>query len=173
MVFGLNDITHLAMMNWIDRTGGDSKLVKWVEIPNSASGAAVGEHRGDFTTLNEPQLTAAIEGGKAKALQDVFAFISPRWLTSAYLAQPEWAKAHAEACRRFTRVTHEITAYTNTHKPETLEMMSEITKIPLPVFRKITRIESTTTTTDLLQRNRAARKYNVIQLPARDMYFNG
>lgn len=66
-VFGLNDITHLAIMNWVDRNGGDSKTMKFVEIPNSAAGAALAEHRTDMTTLNEPQLTAAIETGSPRA----------------------------------------------------------------------------------------------------------
>jgi ABC-type nitrate/sulfonate/bicarbonate transport system substrate-binding protein len=172
---GLNDINHMAMLNWIEKNGGDPKSVKFVEIPASATAPALIEHRVDFAILNEPLYHGALETGKIRLFADGFASVSDRWLTSAYLAQPEWAKKNADAMRRFERVTFEATAYTNTHKAETAAMMSELTKIPLPVFSKMSRIEGATSNDPsyLTPVIALALKYNAIprSFPAREMYW--
>ena len=59
---GLSDINSLAMSTWVDRNGGDSKTIKWVEVPGSAAAEAVAEHRVDFALINEPQLGLAALG---------------------------------------------------------------------------------------------------------------
>jgi hypothetical protein len=55
-------------------------------------------------------------------------------------------------------------------------MMSEITKIPLPVFRKMARIEGATSADPALLQPviELAARYNVIprSFPAKEMYFN-
>jgi NitT/TauT family transport system substrate-binding protein len=56
----LNDMNQLSFNVWMDKNGGDSKSLKWIEIPNVAAGDALVEKRIDFTMLNEPQLTAAV-----------------------------------------------------------------------------------------------------------------
>lgn len=141
---GLNDIVQLAVLLWVDKNGGDSRTMKWVEIPNSSAAAALVEHRVDVTTLNEPQLTAALESGKIRRLGDAFSAIADRWVASVYLARPDWADQHAEALRRWVRITYETSAWANAHQAVTAPMMSDITKIPLDVFRKMARIELTT-----------------------------
>jgi NitT/TauT family transport system substrate-binding protein len=173
---GLADIAQLAMMQWVDRNGGDSKTMKWIELPNSARGAAVAEHRIDITTINEPQLTAAMEGGKVRVLGDAFSAIAERWAAVVYFAQPEWATKHADALRRWIRVTYESAGYTNAHKNETAPLMAEVTKIPLPFFAKMTRTEGATATEPALMQPviDIALRYKVIPraFPARDMFMS-
>lgn len=172
---GLTDINSLAMMRWIDRNGGDASTVKWVEVPGSAVAEAVGDHRIDFATLQEPQLTAAVETGKVRALADVYAAVADGWLTAAYIVQPAFADAHADVLRRWIRVTYEAAAYTNPRKAETAPLMSEITKIPLPVYLKMKRTDDATSTDpgvlqpviDLAVRYKAISR----SFPAKEMYW--
>jgi NitT/TauT family transport system substrate-binding protein len=172
---GLNDVAQLGLNNWVDKNGGDSKTIKWVEIPNSAGAAALAEHRIDMMDLNEPQLTAALETGKIRRLADAFTSIAERWVASVYLAQPDWARKNADAVKRWVKVTYDTTGYTNAHKAETLEMMSETTKIPLNVFRKISRIEGTTTADPALLEPvmELGLRYKVLprSFPVKEMYF--
>jgi NitT/TauT family transport system substrate-binding protein len=174
---GLNDINQVAMMNWVDKNGGDSKTIKWVEIPGSATAPALIEHRVDFAILNEPLLSAAVTGGKVRILANAFASVADRWLTSAYLAQPDFANKHADLMRRFARATYESAAYTNAHEAETAPVMSDASKIPLPVFSKMYRIEGATTPEPVLVQNilEVAFRYKVLPktFPAAEMYWNG
>jgi NitT/TauT family transport system substrate-binding protein len=174
---GLSDINSLAMMSWIDKNGGDSKTVRWVEVPGSAVAAAIAEHRVDFGLIQEPQLGAALEGGKVRVLADAYAAVSDRWLTSSYIVQPEFAAKNTDALRRFARVTYEASAYTNTHKSETVAMMSEVTKIPLAVYAKMTRPDDATSgdPSYLQPVIDLGVKYKAIPraFPAREMYWSG
>jgi NitT/TauT family transport system substrate-binding protein len=142
----LNDINELAMSAWIDKTGGDSKTVKWIEIPNSAAGTALAEHRTAATMLQEPQLTAALATGKVRVLAPAYSAISLKLVSGVYFAQKDWAAKNGDAIKRWLRVTYASAIYTNQHHRETEAMMAEITKIPPDVFGKISRNTAATNT---------------------------
>jgi NitT/TauT family transport system substrate-binding protein len=172
---GLNDINQLAMMSFIDKNGGDSKTVKWLEVPGSAVAAAIAEKRIDFAVLNEPQLSAALGTGKVKILTTAFASVSGRWLTSAYLAQPAFADKNPDLMRRFAKATYDSASYTNAHEAETIEVMSEASKIPVATFKQMARIGAATSgdPTFLQPVIDTAAKYGVIPraFPPKDMYW--
>jgi NitT/TauT family transport system substrate-binding protein len=174
---GLGDINSLAMSTWIDRNGGDSKTVKWVEVPGSAAAEAVGDHRVDFALIQEPQLSAALAGGKVRVLADAYAAVSNRWITSSYVAKTDSAAQNAEAFRRFVRVTYQAAAATNPRKSETVAIMSEVTKISPAVYAKITRGDGATTSDPALLQPiiDMAVRYKVLprQFPAKEMYWSG
>jgi NitT/TauT family transport system substrate-binding protein len=174
---GLTDINALAMMSWIDRNGGDSKTLKWVEIPGSAAAEAVADHRVDFALIQEPQLSAALEGGRVRALADAYAAVATRWITSSYVAQTDWASKHADQIRRFVRVTYESAAYTNPRKAETAALMAETTKILPAVYAKMIRGDGSTTSDPALLQPiiDMAVHYKVLSssFPAKEMYWSG
>jgi NitT/TauT family transport system substrate-binding protein len=176
-VSGLNDILQLSMASWIDKNGGDSKSVKWLELPTSAQAAALTAHRIDIGELNEPLLSAALADGKVRALADAYTAVANRWTASVYFVRPDWAAKNVDLVKRFIKVTYESAAYTNAHPAETVSMMSEVTKIPLDVYGKLARIQgSTASDPSLLQPLIAlAAHYQIIPsvFPAKEMYFSG
>jgi NitT/TauT family transport system substrate-binding protein len=173
---GLNDTASMGTMLWIDKSGGDSRSVKWVEVPNSAIGASVASRRVDFGSMIEPQLSAAVAAGEVRVLGDAMTAIAEHWVVSLYLAHTAWAAKHADAIKRWVRVTYDAATYTNAHPADTAPMMSEITKIPLPVFQKMARIQGAISPDPaLLQPVIAlADRYKAIPrgFPAREIYFN-
>lgn len=174
---GLSDINSLAMMSWIDRNGGDSKSVKWIEVPGSAAAEAIADHRVDFALIQEPQLGAALATGKVRILADAYAAVSNRWITSAYVCRADFAATHADALHRFVRVTYQAAAYTNSRKAETIPLMSEMTKISPETYAKMTRGDGATTSDPgLLQPIiDMAVKYKVLSsaFSAKEMYWSG
>lgn len=172
----LNDVSQFCVMKWIDQNGGDSKTVKWVEIPGSAAAAAIAEHRVDFALLNEPLLGAALASGKVRILGNGFATVANRFLASAYLALPDWAAKHADLVRSFARATYAAAAYTNAHESETIPLMSEVTKIPADVYAKMARIEGATSSDPALLQPiiDLALRYKAIDrpFPVRELYFS-
>jgi NitT/TauT family transport system substrate-binding protein len=173
----LNDLNQLAMMTWIDKTGGDSKTTKWIELPNAAAGAALAEHRVEATSLNEPQLSAAIETGKVRILAPAYSAIGEHFAFTVYFAQPDWAAKHPDVIKKWVKVTYDAATYTNGHHTETAPMMADITKIPLAIISKMARVNGATTgDPGLIQPCiNAAAKYNNISrtFPAKDAYFSG
>lgn len=174
---GLSDINSLAMMTWIDHNGGDSRTVKWVEVPGSAAAEAVGDHRVDFALIQEPQLSAALAGGKVRILADAYAAVSNRWITSSYVARSDFAAQHADALRRFVRTTYQAAAMTNPRKAETVAVMAEMTKIPPATYAKMTRGDGATTSDPALLQPiiDMAVRYKVLSqsFPAKEMYWSG
>lgn len=174
----LNDINLLAISGWMDKNGGDSKTLRWIEIPLSAAGPALVDHRVDVCAMYEPLLSSALDGGKIRVLAPGFNAIADRFCIGVYVAQPDWAAKHADTVKRWLQVTYDAAIYTNAHHAETAAMMSEVTKIPLPVFSKMTRGECATAASNdpaLLQPLiEAAARYK--QLPrafsARELYFS-
>ena len=173
----LNDLNELAMRVWVDKTGGDSKTLKWIELPNSAAGAALADHRVEATSLNEPQLSAAIETGKVRTLAPCYSAIGDHFAFTVYFAQPDWAAKHPDVVKKFVRTTYAAAAYTNGHHAETAAMMAEITKIPLATIAKMTRVNGSTIGDPALiqpEIDMAAKYENISRtFPAKDAYFTG
>lgn len=176
-VSSLNDINSLAMNAWIDQNGGDSRTIKWVEIPNSAGGAALAQHRIAATMLQEPELSAALATGTVRVLAPAYNAISDRFAITIYFAQPDWATQHTAAVKKWTRVTYDAAAYTNTHHAETASIMADVTKIPLAIISKMSRNTAATAgdPTAIQPVIDLAAKYKSIPrpFPAKEAYFNG
>jgi NitT/TauT family transport system substrate-binding protein len=172
----LNDLNELAMRAWVDKTGGDSKTIKWIELPNSAAGAALADHRVDATSLNEPQLSAAIETGKVRSLAPCYSAIGEHFAFTVYFAQPDWSAKHPDVVKKFVRTTYAAATYTNAHHAETAAMMADITKIPLATISKMARVNgSTVGDPSLIQPaiDLAAKYENISRtFPAKEAYFS-
>ena len=61
----LNDLNQLVISTWVDKNGGDSKTMKWIEFPNSGLGAALADRLGigfvPFSPLGKGFLTGKID----------------------------------------------------------------------------------------------------------------
>lgn len=176
----LNDIVTLALNAWVDKNGGDSTSIKWVEIPNSAEADALIAHRVDLCNLNEPQLSAALDTGKVRVFAPTMDAIGyhpgDHYVVAAYFANKEWAAKNPQLCREFARVTYEAARYTNTHHAETAQMMADVTKIPVETIRKINRPPGATSSDPALLQPviDAAAKYKNIPraFPAKEIYLS-
>ena len=140
----LRDLNELAMCSWIDKNGGDSKSINWVEIPNSAAGTAVAEHRCESTMLQEPQLSAAVQTGAVRLFAPAYDAIAPHCSTALYFVRADWAAKNAATIKAFLSATYQAAAMTNGHPADTAAMMSQVTKIPLEVYAKMARPNSST-----------------------------
>jgi NitT/TauT family transport system substrate-binding protein len=171
----LNDLNTLVVSAWVDKTGGDSKTLKFVEIPNTLAASALIAHRIDASAIQDPELAAAKSAGGVKAITEPYSAISTHFVFGVYFANKDWASAHPQAVRDFARITYQAAAYTNTHHAETAALMSQLTKVPLEVFQKMARVEGATSSDPALLQPfiDAAAKYKLISnsFPAKEMYF--
>ena len=140
----LHDIAQLGIVAWVDKTGGDSKSMKWVELPSSAGAPALLERRVDIASMNEPLITAARETGKIRSLPPCFNAIADHFAIGFYFANADWAAKHTDVIRRFVRVLYESAAYTNEHPGETGPMMADVTKMPIETMRRMGRAPAAT-----------------------------
>jgi len=134
----LRDINAAASMAWIDKTGGDSKSVKVVEVPASAGAAFLEEHRADAVTLNEPAVSQAVATGKVRILAAPYDAVGTG-MTAGFAAMAPYVAANRDAMVRFAKAMHEASVYTNTHLPETVDLVAAYSGVPVDVVAKSVR----------------------------------
>jgi NitT/TauT family transport system substrate-binding protein len=170
----LNDLNGLVISAWVDQHGGDSKTLKFVEVPNSAIQAALLEHRVAAAALQQPELTAALESGKMRKLGLPYSAVSDNFVFGSFFANADWAAKNPAAAKAFAKVTLEAAAYTNTHHKETEQLMADESKLPIETIHKMARVEAATKNDPQLIQPLidAAAKYHFIPaaFPAKDLY---
>jgi NitT/TauT family transport system substrate-binding protein len=108
---GLGSLAEFIPRAWLDKNGGDSATIKFLEIPFPAIGDTLAAGRADAGWLNEPFFTIAIQKGQAKLLTSGDEVLAPPYLVTAWCATAAWAKAHPDLVARFARVMNESAAW--------------------------------------------------------------
>jgi NitT/TauT family transport system substrate-binding protein len=134
----LRDINSAASLAWIDKTGGDSKTVKVVEVPASAGAAFLEEHRADAVVLNEPAVSQAVATGKARILAAPYDAVGAG-MTAGFAAMEPYVTANRDVMTRFAKAMHEASTYTNAHLPETVDLVAAYSGVQPDVVAKSAR----------------------------------
>jgi NitT/TauT family transport system substrate-binding protein len=173
----LNDLNVLAADLWLDKNGGDSRTVKFVELSNSTMGAALTEHRVDAAVMTYPFLADVLESHQGKPLGAVYGAIANSFLITVWFVSSDWASKHADTIRTFIEVTDKSALYTNNHRAETAPLVADLTKIPIAVINKMPRSVSSTALhlSDIQPLIDGSAKYKLIpqSFPARDLLWSG
>lgn len=172
-IVALGDMDQLAICAWVDKTGGDFRSLKFVEVPRLALTSALAAHRVEAAMLSSPLLDASLAAGTSKTLAYAYGAIAPVFMGAAYIARTDWAAQHADALRRFVRVLEDAAAYVNAHLAETAALIPELTKISLADAKTLHRTYNGTTLDPALLQPviDAAAKYGLIPsaFPAREI----
>lgn len=142
-VFGtvtIGDQLTASMLAWIDRTGGDSKSVKPVEIPPSAALDALESGRIAAVIVNEPFVSRLLASGKTRVLTHPQDMIAKTFESGAYVVMAPAVAQNPELYRRFADALHEAQEYTNSHLPETVDLVASYTHLPAEVVSSSVRI---------------------------------
>jgi NitT/TauT family transport system substrate-binding protein len=160
----LNNIVHLMSMAWIDKNGGSSSKVKFVELPFPQMEAALSAGKVDAISVHEPFATAAIEKGNARLLAQPWGDVLPKFLIASWFASEKWIAKNKTTAQAFVRaIDRGIDAIQADPQGSRAAMVKwaglspELAgKIGLPVFEKGISEKDIQTTIDL------TRKYKLI-----------
>jgi NitT/TauT family transport system substrate-binding protein len=136
----LGDTMAVSIRAWIDKTGGDSKTVKLIEVPASASLQMLVEGRVVAAGVNEPAASQAIETGKARSIANPLDAIGNAFLGGLLAVMTPYATANADALSRFARAIHEAQVYTNSHLPDTVNLVAGYSGIAPEVIARSARV---------------------------------
>jgi NitT/TauT family transport system substrate-binding protein len=128
---------QLGAQVWIDKTGGDSKLVHFVELPLSAMAAALVSGRIDAAMMTEPHLSRA--RADVSVLGNVDAIIAPLFISGAFFAATPWVEAHPDTARRVAQALRETAHWANTHHAETAAILAKMTDLDPATIATMTR----------------------------------
>lgn len=128
----LRGLDEIAIDSWLDKNGGDSKSVKYTEIPQNAMAVAVASGRVDAAEIGDPALTAAIDAGKVRVLAKAYDAISKRLFGSVWFASEDWAKQHPEVVRKFTAAINAAAAWATQNPVEAAAVLRKYLKVDYP-----------------------------------------
>jgi NitT/TauT family transport system substrate-binding protein len=173
-VNGINNITMIPFEAWIDKSGGDSKTVKWIEVPIPAANDAVASGKVDGATLGEPFVTF----GADKNLRAMYVDkngIAPRYVLAGFMTTKDWAAKNPAVAAKFIAAIKETAQWANTNRAASAAILSKYTKIPVPVVERMKRGEyaENLLASDFQPVIDAAAKYGVLpkSYPAPELFY--
>jgi NitT/TauT family transport system substrate-binding protein len=134
---GLRDLQEIEAKGYVDRFGGDSKTIKFVEVPFPAMGGALEQNRVDIIFPTEPFSTA--DQGVGKQIGIAFDGVAPRFMLLGWFANENWLNSHAEVAAKWVAAVREASLWANSHRPESAKMLAKHTRVTEDVADKMVR----------------------------------
>lgn len=107
---------------WVDKNGGNSKNVKFVELSETAMAAALVAGRIDAAMMTGSYFSQA--RNDVELLGNADAAIAPRFISGVFFASTAWVAANPDTVRRFDRALRETAHWANTHRAETAPILA-------------------------------------------------
>jgi NitT/TauT family transport system substrate-binding protein len=170
-VAGLHDLTQYTTQAWIDRNGGNSASVQFLELPYAQMGLALQQGRVGAVVAIQPfssQMSndATVLGNDTLSMQS--------YLQSGWFAMGSYVEKNPEAARRFAQVMRQTARWANTHPKETAAILARYTKVDPAQMASWTRphyVEAARVDPQLIQPviDVMVRYGNVTPVPASDL----
>ena len=120
----LQDMSSVATLAWLNQNGVDSSTLKFVEMPASATLAAMEQGRVVGSTIYEPMLSAAMATGKVRIIGYPYDSIGKRFAGGLLIANVKWVADHRDLVDRFLKVMQVAGAYVAAHENELGPMLA-------------------------------------------------
>ena len=169
----LNNIVHLMAMAWVDKNGGSSARVKFIELPFPQMEAALIAGKVDAISVQEPFAAAAARKPEIRVLTNPWGDVAPRFLIASWFASDKWVQKNRDTARAFIRAINRGVDAIHADKDGARSAMIKwaglkpdmVGKIGLPLFDKAVSEKELQVTIDLTQ------KYKLISraIKARDV----
>ena len=123
---------------WIDRNGGDSKQVKFIEMPFASMPGALTAGSIQAASANEPWLTAAADRGDRVIFENhnplASAFLLGGWVTTR-----SWLQQNARTAAAFATAMRMVAVWANLHHDESAPILAKYSKLPIDVIQRMHR----------------------------------
>jgi NitT/TauT family transport system substrate-binding protein len=133
----LEDMNSLATFAWMDAHGVDRTKLKVVELPASATLAAMEQSRVDASTFYEPFLSSFLSTGKVRVVAYPYEALGKRFSTSVMFGGTKWVADHRDAVDRFLRATQEASVYVSAHESESAQLIADFAGVDVATLPKI------------------------------------
>ena len=146
----LRGSAQLASQAWIDKHGGDSKTVQWVEMPFSLMQAALEAGRINAALITQPFATTAL--ATCRSLGSPNDAIASRFLNGVYVTTATWVAAHRSAAGRIRSALFKAAHWYDTDPAASVQAVATLTKQdPAVVARSVRTLFGEELTPALLQ----------------------
>jgi NitT/TauT family transport system substrate-binding protein len=134
----VKDLEQAALMNWIDKTGGDSKSVNYIEVPHAAQPAALQGKRVDAAVLTEPWIT---DTPGLRIIGNPYGSLGRVVCTFAWVVSQSYYAQNAATVAKLRSALLASAHWINTNPAATAPMLADLTQIPVATILKMTRAQ--------------------------------
>jgi NitT/TauT family transport system substrate-binding protein len=136
-VVGLNGFAQYGTQAWIDKTGGTSSTVKFVQLAGAQIAVALQDGRVDGAFVPEPFVAAVRK--VARPVTNPMASIAPTLFSSAHFTSTAYAKAHPEEIRRIQTALRQTADWANKNRDQTASILEKVAHVAPDVVAASTR----------------------------------
>jgi NitT/TauT family transport system substrate-binding protein len=169
----LRGIGELMTDAWIDKNGGDSSSLKYIEVPFPQAEGVVVEGRADASLSVEPFITQS--KGDTRMFSNIADALGEGYLITGFFAATPWAQAHPALVARFNAVIRQTAAWANANPAKSAEILAKYAKLDPAVVKQTVRARYSTTLTpaQLQPTIDASAKYKIFDgaFPAQELIF--
>jgi NitT/TauT family transport system substrate-binding protein len=131
----LRDVIHVAEAKWIDLNGGDSKTIRFIEMPMTDGPPALLAGRVDAYALGEPFLTNTAD--ELRSIGNIYDSLGRRVMISMHIAMGDWLSKNADAARRVRQSLRQAAQWANANRAAANAIVARETKIPLETLGRM------------------------------------
>ncbi|HXF34318.1 MAG TPA: ABC transporter substrate-binding protein [Candidatus Acidoferrales bacterium] len=136
-VVGLNGFAQYGTQNWLDKTGGTSSTVKFIQLAGAQIGVALQDGRVDGAFVPEPFVSQVRK--VARPVANPMAAVAPTYLSSAHFASLPWAKANADTVRRFQATIRQTADWANKNHDQSALILEKVARVSPEIVQASTR----------------------------------
>jgi NitT/TauT family transport system substrate-binding protein len=136
----LRDMMQAAVMQWTDRSGGDSKAVNFIELPMVGMAAAIQSGRIDGAVVVEPIFSRVRDDVRDIGLPYVAVADGKPFQTLGAIANKSWADANPAVAKRCATALHQAAAWANRNHAECAELLGKYSKMDPALIAAVPRI---------------------------------
>jgi NitT/TauT family transport system substrate-binding protein len=134
---GLKNTGEYGPAAWVDRSGGDSSSVKFLELPFPQMPDALAAHRVDAAVVGEPILTA--QKATLRVIGDCYSSMGKTLYVSVWFTTTTWANAHPDLVAKFADALREASIWANRNQSKSAVILAKHTAVPEETALAMTR----------------------------------
>jgi len=138
-VLTLGGFLQVAIANWLDANGGDSKTVSFIELPSPEIVPALSSKRIDAAGLPEPFLTKAKSANEVRFIAAPYSSVGKRLMLSVWIATKPWVDANPATARKFVTAMRSTAEWADKNQKASATILTKYTRVPLEVIENMRR----------------------------------
>lgn len=133
----LRNIVQFAAQLWVDKHGGDSSTIRFVEMPFSAMTDALVAGRIDAAIVAEPFMTDVKR--RTRVIAYPMSAIGPRVQLGGWVANATWARANPAVVAAFNDAIVKANEWANAHHDLSAQILAKHGRLGADVLAKMNR----------------------------------
>jgi NitT/TauT family transport system substrate-binding protein len=132
----LGNIADTATRAAVDKAGGASSTIKFIELALPSALPALENKQVDAVYLVEPFLSAALAKGN-RVVSYIYAELDPRLDVAVYFTTGDYARSNPELVKKFQAAMNKSLQYAQEHPADVRAIVASYTKIPVEALAKV------------------------------------